>query len=174
LTASTARAIFAATVGVSMIAAVLVVAFSRDAFAQADLALMSAMTPGSAGDTTADVVIGQADFTHNGANNLDSTGLWLPNAVAVDAAGHLFVADTNNSRVLGFANASSFLNGAAAQVVLGQIDFQSGQCNAGSAALFQVAIALGAMAALRRVRPVWYASIVVGLSGAVLFIATRV
>jgi hypothetical protein len=45
---------------------------------------------------------------------------------------------------------------------------------ANSVALFQVAIALGAVAALTRVRPVWYASIVVGLSGAALFIATRV
>jgi hypothetical protein len=45
---------------------------------------------------------------------------------------------------------------------------------ANSVALFQVAIALGAVAALTRVRPVWYASIVVGLSGAVLFLATRV
>jgi hypothetical protein len=43
---------------------------------------------------------------------------------------------------------------------------------ADSVALFQVAIALGAVAALTRVRPVWYASIVVGLGGAVLFVAT--
>lgn len=45
---------------------------------------------------------------------------------------------------------------------------------ANSVALFQVAIALGAVAALTRVRPVWYASMAVGLSGAALFIATRV
>jgi Domain of unknown function (DUF4337) len=45
---------------------------------------------------------------------------------------------------------------------------------ANSVALFQVAIALGAVAALTRVRPVWYASILVGVVGAVLFIATRV
>ncbi|HZC45407.1 MAG TPA: DUF4337 family protein, partial [Candidatus Acidoferrum sp.] len=43
---------------------------------------------------------------------------------------------------------------------------------ADSVALFQVAIALGAVAALTRVRPVWYASILVGLSGAALFLAT--
>jgi hypothetical protein len=43
---------------------------------------------------------------------------------------------------------------------------------ADSVALFQVAIALGAVAALTRVRPVWYVSILVGLSGAALFLAT--
>jgi len=41
---------------------------------------------------------------------------------------------------------------------------------ADSVALFQVAIALGAVAALTRMRLVWYSSIVVGLSGAGLFI----
>jgi hypothetical protein len=41
---------------------------------------------------------------------------------------------------------------------------------ADSVALFQVAIALGAVAALTRVRLIWYASIVVGLSGALLFL----
>jgi hypothetical protein len=43
---------------------------------------------------------------------------------------------------------------------------------ADSVALFQVAIALGAVAALTRVRLVWYGSMVVGLCGAGLFLAT--
>jgi hypothetical protein len=43
---------------------------------------------------------------------------------------------------------------------------------ADSVALFQVAIALGAVAALTRVRMVWYGSIAVGLCGVALFIAT--
>jgi len=43
---------------------------------------------------------------------------------------------------------------------------------ANSVALFQVVIAV--VAALTRVRPVWYASILVGVVGAVLFIETRV
>jgi Domain of unknown function (DUF4337) len=43
---------------------------------------------------------------------------------------------------------------------------------ANSVALFQVAIALGAVAALTRVRLVWYGSMVVGLSGAGLFLTT--
>lgn len=43
---------------------------------------------------------------------------------------------------------------------------------ADSVALFQVAITLGAVAALTRVRLIWYASIFVGLSGAGLFLTT--
>jgi len=43
---------------------------------------------------------------------------------------------------------------------------------ADSVALFQVAIALGAVAALTRVRTVWYGSMAVGICGAALFIAT--
>jgi hypothetical protein len=44
---------------------------------------------------------------------------------------------------------------------------------ANSVALFQVAIALGAVAALTRTRVVWYGSMLVGGCGAVLFIFTR-
>jgi uncharacterized protein DUF4337 len=43
---------------------------------------------------------------------------------------------------------------------------------ADSVALFQVAIALGAVAALTRVRTVWYGSMAVGVAGVALFIAT--
>jgi hypothetical protein len=43
---------------------------------------------------------------------------------------------------------------------------------ANSVALFQVAIALGAVAALTRVRMVWYGSLAVGVCGAALFLAT--
>jgi hypothetical protein len=45
---------------------------------------------------------------------------------------------------------------------------------ANSVALFQVAIALGAVAALTRVRPIWYGSIVIGIIGAGLFLLTRI
>jgi Domain of unknown function (DUF4337) len=41
---------------------------------------------------------------------------------------------------------------------------------ANSVALFQVAIALGAMAALTQIKLVWYGSILLGLSGAALFL----
>jgi hypothetical protein len=42
---------------------------------------------------------------------------------------------------------------------------------ANSVALFQVAIALGAVAALTRMRPVWYGSLALGLCGAALFLS---
>jgi hypothetical protein len=45
---------------------------------------------------------------------------------------------------------------------------------ANSVALFQVAIALGAVAALTRVRVIWYGSIVMGLAGTILFVVTRI
>jgi Domain of unknown function (DUF4337) len=41
---------------------------------------------------------------------------------------------------------------------------------ANSVALFQVAIALGAMAALTRIKLIWYGSVLLGLSGAALFL----
>jgi Domain of unknown function (DUF4337) len=41
---------------------------------------------------------------------------------------------------------------------------------ADSVALFQVAIALGAVAALTRIKLIWYGSIVLGLSGAAFFL----
>ena len=40
-------------------------------------------------------------------------------------------------------------------------------------ALFQVAIALGAVTALTRIRPLWWGSLLLGLAGAVLFVLPR-
>jgi hypothetical protein len=58
--------------------------------------------PGS-GDTTADRVFGQGgSFTSNGCNNggVSADSLCFPIGSAVDSAGNLYVADTNNNRVL--------------------------------------------------------------------------
>ena len=99
------------------------------------LAVMIAIagTPGSIGDTTADVVVGQNDFTHTGANNLNATGMNQPYGVTVDGAGHLYVADYNNNRVLGYMSAAAFADGAAADLVIGQPSFTSGTCDDGTA-----------------------------------------
>jgi uncharacterized protein (TIGR03437 family) len=78
----------------------------------------------------ADLVIGQADFISslanspsNDANVRSATGLLSPRGVAVDKQGNLFVADTNNSRVLRFSQPfSSNFNGTA-DLVLGQNSF---------------------------------------------------
>jgi uncharacterized protein (TIGR03437 family) len=53
----------------------------------------------------ADLVIGQQDFAANdpqGPGHKFSVGLWFPSGLAVSSTGDLYVADTNNSRVLRF------------------------------------------------------------------------
>ena len=87
-------------------------------------------------DTTADAVLGQLDLTHQMLNLTDAQGLWNPQAVAIDASvmpNRLYVADFNNSRVLGWKNTGSFANGAPADLVIGQPDFLSYFCNGASA-----------------------------------------
>ncbi len=78
----------------------------------------------AANDTPADVVVGQPDFTKNKVGvppNEKSIrgpqGVWIQN-------GKLFVADTQNNRVLIF-NSIPNSNGASADVVLGQKDFKT-------------------------------------------------
>jgi sugar lactone lactonase YvrE len=82
-----------------------------------------------ANNTTANVVLGQATFTHNTLNSPSATGLASLQGVAVDRSNHLYIADTNNNRVLGYMSATSFLNGAAAVLVIGQPDFESAGCD---------------------------------------------
>ena len=88
-------------------------------------------------DTVGDSVLGQPDFTHRAANSVDASGVWSPTQVAIDRSStpnHLYLADTNNSRVLGWTNAASFANGAPADLVLGQPDLFSGGANSGGTA----------------------------------------
>ncbi len=73
----------------------------------------------------ADYVIGHQDFLENKPNDDQNTPtdktLHAPSGVAVDADGNLFIADTNNSRVLIY---TKFIdnNGMSADVVLGTPD----------------------------------------------------
>ena len=49
-----------------------------------------------------------------------------PLGVALDTTSsppHVYVVDSNNNRVLGWLNASTFSNGAKADIVIGQLDF---------------------------------------------------
>ena len=80
-------------------------------------------------NNTANIVLGQVDFFHSASNIVDSTAFNTPENVVVDTAGHLYVSDFSNNRVLGFLNASSFVNGASATLVIGQPDFFSASCN---------------------------------------------
>ena len=51
-------------------------------------------------DTVADRVFGQPDFLKHNVCTLGASGLCLPQGVALDLSGHLYVADTGNNRVL--------------------------------------------------------------------------
>jgi sugar lactone lactonase YvrE len=106
------------------------------------VSLLIAGTPGSPGDTTADIVLGQDDFTHNVPNLVDAKGIDLRGTglfgdeawTAIDTSGathHLYVSDFNNNRVLGWNDATSFTNGEPADLVIGQPDFLSSSQNNG-------------------------------------------
>jgi len=114
------------------------------------------------GDTTADAVLGQPDFAHGDPNLVDASGFGgsanevvlagtvnftALGKVAIDNTLHrLYVADPTNNRVLGFNNASSFANGAAAAVVIGQQTFSTGTskaCNPGGATASNLCTPLG-------------------------------
>ena len=68
--------------------------------------------------------LGQPDLRQNAVNMVGAAALHAPQGVAVDGAGHLYVADTLNHRVLGWESVASFQNGAPATLVLGQQNFQ--------------------------------------------------
>ena len=70
----------------------------------------------------ASVVLGQPDFTTTDYS-LSQTGMRLPTSIATDGI-HLIVADTDNNRVL-IWNRIPQTNGAPADVVVGQPDFNS-------------------------------------------------
>lgn len=96
-------------------------------------ALIIACTIGSANaGTIATRVLGQPDFVHGAANTVDSASLALNSGsnqhigVAVDPAGHLYVADLSNNRVLGWHSVSALVTGEPADLVIGQTDFETG------------------------------------------------
>jgi DNA-binding beta-propeller fold protein YncE len=100
--------------------------------------LSAMMAMALTGDTTADVVLGQLDFSHNLPNLIDGRGLNLPSSVAIDTSAvpnRLYVADAGNNRVLGYEDVTSFVNGSAADLVIGQPDFLSNNCGLGAKGL---------------------------------------
>src|SRR5208282_5061132 len=103
-------------------------------FALVAATLLIAGTPGSPDDTTADIELGQVDFAHSTRNFGGPPALWEPEGIAVDSAGHLYVADAADNRVLGWSSAASFTNGAPADLVIGQPDFYSNAMNDGTLA----------------------------------------
>jgi sugar lactone lactonase YvrE/fibronectin type 3 domain-containing protein len=69
-------------------------------------------------------VLGQPNFTSYNIGT-DEASMDGPSSVAVDGLGNLWVADTDNSRVLQFSNAAWIPNGTYATSVLGQPNFTS-------------------------------------------------
>ena len=74
----------------------------------------------------ADGVLGQYNFTAN-ASTCTQTGMNQPYDAYVDGSGNLWVADTNNCRILKFINPST--NGQSAVLVIGQPNFTSSAVN---------------------------------------------
>lgn len=101
-------------------------------------ALYAAMVLAAAGDTVADRVLGQPDFLHNSPNQGGTAvgdTLYFPEAAAIDSSvtpNNLYVADSYNSRVLGWRDADSFSSGAEADLVIGQSSFTADSCNEGA------------------------------------------
>jgi hypothetical protein len=84
-------------------------------------------------DQSASTVVGQTSFASNSANNGGINANALNSAAGVFTDGtRLFVADTSNNRVLIF-NTMPTGSYASADVVVGQPDFVSNQCNQGGA-----------------------------------------
>lgn len=81
---------------------------------------LNSLTNGAA----AEAAFGQPDLTQS-APGLSATSLNGPAGLHVDAAGRLWVADSGNWRVLMYENASSLPSGSAADLVLGQPDFET-------------------------------------------------
>ncbi len=83
-------------------------------------------------NTSADLVLGQKTLTRNGTNSPGANSLYQPGAVALDMSvspNRLYVADTNNSRILAWHSVAAFTNGGAADLVIGQPDLFSTGCN---------------------------------------------
>lgn len=74
--------------------------------------------------------LGQADLRLNGLNRVEGTELYAPSGIAVDTRDgqvRLYVSDTQNHRVLGWADARAYQAGEAPAVVLGQASAQRSQ-----------------------------------------------
>lgn len=81
----------------------------------------------------ADLVFGQPDFVSNAPNNggVGPSTFFLPQGLAVDENGNLWVTDAFNSRVLKFNDPMTDATPTAADLVIGQPDFVSNDQNLG-------------------------------------------
>jgi NHL repeat len=87
--------------------------------------------PAVSGPIDATTIQGRAVILKPFTSALPVVGLNSLESVAIDSGNHLYVSDSTNNRVLGWKNAASFANGQAADLRLGQPDFNSSACNQG-------------------------------------------
>ncbi len=93
--------------------------------------------PGARGEietfASADLVLGDPGFTNPFPEPTSATSLNGPTDIAIDpVSGKVFVSDLRNHRVLRYGDRAGLRNGAAAEAVIGQPDFTSGDFNAGT------------------------------------------
>ena len=84
----------------------------------------------------ADIVIGQPDLVTTfqqgpGAGTTRTTGLSIPEGMAVDASGNLYVIDAGNNRILRFPRPFAQAATVFPDLVIGQPDFTTGASNQG-------------------------------------------
>ncbi len=85
-------------------------------------------------DTTADLVIGQTSFHINSFKMTNDIGLWSPSQSAFDRLGNLYVADSENNRIMVFTSPLS--TGMQASHVIGQPNFNTSSTNLSSLRTF--------------------------------------
>ncbi len=99
------------------------------------IALDLASVPGvgaDTGDLEADQVLGQSGFEQADSPALGAGTFALPNGVAIDRSvtpNRLYVMDLRHARVLGWSDVDALVDGAPADLVIGQLDFVSYGCN---------------------------------------------
>ena len=91
------------------------------------------------GDTTADSVLGQPDFSTGNANSggLSANSLQFPAGLALDSTGRLLVADYGNNRALIYYSLTSLDTSAGS--VIGQTSLTASSANAGGRSAFSLA-----------------------------------
>jgi uncharacterized protein (TIGR03437 family) len=85
--------------------------------------------------TTASIALGQADFVANSANRADGSGIGAALGLAIDYSTEgfpLYASDSLNHRVLAWRSTLRFVDGAPADLVIGQVGFDAVFANSGS------------------------------------------